>query len=138
MKFQCPKCNGLSCDYPEGDTASCGPCGCLMLPYKKTVGFDETVVNISKECYPPEETIIEFKGKNIPKLPNDKINPSHYKSHPSGIECISITRHMSFNIGNAIKYLWRCDLKNGLEDLKKAAWYIQDEIKKRENDNTKS
>lgn len=68
----------------------------------------------------------------------DKINPSHYKSHPSGIECISITRHMSFNIGNAIKYLWRCDLKNGLEDLKKAAWYINDEIKKRENDNTKS
>ena len=62
----------------------------------------------------------------------DKINPSHYKSHPSGIECIAVTRHMSFNIGNAIKYLWRCDLKNGIEDLKKAVWYIQDEINKRE------
>ena len=68
----------------------------------------------------------------------DKINPDHYKSHPSGIECIDVTRHMSFNIGNAIKYLWRCDLKNGIEDLKKAVWYIQDEIKQREKQNEKN
>lgn len=35
-------------------------------------------------------------------------HPKHYNDHPSGIECITITRHMNFNIGNAIKYLWRC------------------------------
>ena len=61
-------------------------------------------------------------------------HPKHYMSHPSGIECIQITRHMGFNLGNAIKYIWRADLKNdAIEDLKKAVWYLQDEIKKREN-----
>jgi hypothetical protein len=71
----------------------------------------------------------------------DAVNsPAHYTSHPAececgrGIECIQITEHMSFCIGNAIKYLWRADLKNdAIEDLKKAAWYINREIQKREN-----
>ncbi len=54
--------------------------------------------------------------------------PKHYNSHPSGIQCIEITRHMNFNLGNAIKYLWRTDHKNGVQDLEKAVWYIQDEI----------
>lgn len=63
---------------------------------------------------------------------HDPVNhPDHYTKHPSGIECIEITRHMSFNLGNAVKYIWRADLKNGLEDLEKAIWYLQDEIKKR-------
>jgi hypothetical protein len=51
----------------------------------------------------------------------DVVNhPSHYTSHPSGIEAIQITEHMSFLMGNAMKYLWRADLKNGVEDLQKA------------------
>lgn len=58
--------------------------------------------------------------------------PKHYNEHPSGVECIQITEHMNFCLGNAIKYLWRADLKNGVEDLKKAVWYIQREIAKRE------
>lgn len=58
--------------------------------------------------------------------------PEHYNSHPSGIECIQITEHLSFTIGNAVKYLWRADLKGGLEDLKKARWYLDREIAKRE------
>lgn len=64
----------------------------------------------------------------------DTVNhPAHYTSHPSGIECIQITEHMSFNLGNAIKYLWRADEKGApIEDLKKAVWYIQREIAKRE------
>lgn len=67
----------------------------------------------------------------------DKINPDHYKSHPSGIECIEITRHHNFNIGNVIKYCWRQGLKEGetsLTDLKKAQWYLNDEISKIEKD----
>lgn len=76
-------------------------------------------------------------------MKHDSVNhPQHYTSHPSGVECITITRHMSFNVGNAIKYLWRAGLKGGashpdanpneghIEDLRKAAWYINDEIKK--------
>lgn len=69
----------------------------------------------------------------------DNVNhPEHYTKHPSGIECIEITRHYCFDIGNAIKYLWRAGLKKDaslsdnqkeIEDLKKAIWYIKDRIK---------
>lgn len=66
---------------------------------------------------------------------HDAVNhPSHYTSDPSGIECIQITRHRNFNIGNAIKYLWRAGLKEDakVQDLRKAIWYIEDEIKRLE------
>jgi hypothetical protein len=63
----------------------------------------------------------------------DAINqPPHYTKHPSGIECIAITEHMNFNLGNAMKYLWRADLKSDWEsDLKKAVWYIERELARR-------
>jgi hypothetical protein len=59
-------------------------------------------------------------------------HPSHYTSHPSGIECIQVTEHMNFNLGNAVKYLWRSDLKaeTPIEDLQKARWYIEREIQR--------
>jgi len=56
-------------------------------------------------------------------------HPEHYNKHPSGIECIDVVRHFNFNLGNVIKYLWRAPHKGAtIEDLKKAAWYLQDEI----------
>ncbi len=55
-------------------------------------------------------------------------NPAHYRAHPSGVECITITEHMGFNLGNAVKYLWRSSLKGGADDLRKAVWYIEREI----------
>lgn len=59
--------------------------------------------------------------------------PLHYRSHPSGVECIDIVEPLGFNIGNAIKYLWRCGLKGSeVEDLKKARWYVEREIARRE------
>jgi hypothetical protein len=63
----------------------------------------------------------------------DVVNhPQHYTNHPSGIECIQITEHMGFNLGNALKYIWRCDLKkDAIEDLEKAKWYIERELQKR-------
>lgn len=66
-------------------------------------------------------------------MSDDTVNhPAHYTSHPSGVECIQITEHMGFNLGNALKYIWRADLKgDALEDLRKAAWYIEREIAKR-------
>lgn len=67
----------------------------------------------------------------------DSVNhPKHYNSHPSGLECITVTRHHNFNTGNAMKYLWRCGLKDGhtdIEDLKKAVWYLNDEIERLQN-----
>lgn len=59
-------------------------------------------------------------------------HPAHYNSHPAGIECIDVVEHMPFNVGNAVKYLWRADHKGGLEDLRKAAWYVAREIERRE------
>lgn len=66
-------------------------------------------------------------------LADDEVaHPAHYTSHASGIECIEITRHMSFNLGNAVKYIWRADEKGSpVTDLEKAVWYIQDEIARR-------
>lgn len=64
-------------------------------------------------------------------------NPKHYTSHPSGVECIEITQHYDFCIGNAIKYLWRAGIKTEegysgnekeIEDLQKAVWYINHKI----------
>lgn len=64
----------------------------------------------------------------------DPVNhPNNYKSHPSGIECIDVTEHMNFCLGNAMKYIWRVDVKGkAIEDLYKAKWYIEREIQRRE------
>jgi hypothetical protein len=77
----------------------------------------------------------EYIGEEIlltPKEAFDPVNkPKHYNVDPSGVECITITRHRNFNIGNAIKYLWRAGLKDAeVQDLEKAIWYINDEIKR--------
>ena len=74
---------------------------------------------------------------------HDAVNhPKHYTSHASGVECIEITRHYTFDIGNAIKYLWRAglkkeqglsDIEKEIEDCKKAIWYINDHIKHLKN-----
>lgn len=88
-----------------------------------------------------------FITKTSTQSPFDNVNhPQHYTSHPSGVECIDITRHHDFCIGNAIKYLWRAGLKSEqglsdkekqIEDLQKAIWYIQDEIKQLKKSNKK-
>jgi len=61
---------------------------------------------------------------------DDKVNhPKHYNSHPSGIEAIEVARHMNFNLGNVLKYIWRSGHKfDRLEDLRKAQFYLNDEI----------
>lgn len=79
-----------------------------------------------------------FKREDTDKYTSiDRINPSYYKQHPSGVECIEITKHYDFCIGNAIKYLWRCGLKQEegisnkdkeIEDINKAIWYLQKKV----------
>lgn len=73
----------------------------------------------------------------------DNVNhPEWYTKHPAGIECIDVIRYYPFNVGCAIKYLWRAGLKKDaslsdkekeIEDLKKAIWYIEDRIKQLSN-----
>lgn len=62
----------------------------------------------------------------------DPVNhPAHYTKHPSGVECIDVTEWMNFNKGNAMKYIWRAgDKGDEIEDLRKAAWYLDREIKR--------
>jgi hypothetical protein len=66
-------------------------------------------------------------------LVNDPVNhPRHYTQHPSGVEAITICEHENFCRGNALKYLLRAGIKSPdpVEDLRKAAWYIQREIER--------
>lgn len=76
---------------------------------------------------------VTHKGRDL-EITVDQVNhPPHYTSDPSGVECIQITRHRNFNIGNAFKYLWRAGLKDEaktIQDLEKAVFYINDEIKR--------
>ena len=97
----------------------------------------------SKECFYKYMSMFTDKADKLEPLSqscksakHDPVDhPKHYTTHPSGVECIQITRHMNFNLGNAIKYIWRCgDKGNPIEDLKKAIWYLQDEIKRIENE----
>ena len=86
-----------------------------------------------EQCKPKDmEQKTEIKVDNVN-------HPAHYNSHPSGIECIEIARHHNFNIGNSMKYLWRAGLKSEkgmedadkqVEDLRKAIFYINDEIER--------
>lgn len=92
-----------------------------------------------KDTIPAEEVAQALKGlregKQLVDYPiHDAVNhPKHYVSHPSGIECIQVTEAMGFCLGNALKYIWRADLKNdAIEDLRKAIWYIEREIALRE------
>ena len=88
---------------------------------------------MNKYPYPERDAnyVIGVDVSDNPK--HDPVNhPKHYTQHPSGVECIQITEHMGFNLGNAFKYLWRADLKHdAIEDMEKAVWYIQREIQKR-------
>jgi hypothetical protein len=65
-------------------------------------------------------------------------HPPHYNSHPSGIEQIEVTGHMNFCLGNAVKYIWRCDDKDdAIQDLQKAIFYLKWEIKRRGGETNK-
>lgn len=75
----------------------------------------------------------------LPKDKKDKVNhPSHYTQ--GGVECIDALAAATVNLqgieavctANAIKYLWRWKQKNGIEDLKKAKWYIDKLISEEE------
>lgn len=120
-KVPCHRCGTGTYWVGESRTATehaiqCHKCGALWVYENKT--YDEAM---REHC--------EFIIHQMTSA-KDTINPSHYKSHPSGIECIQITRHMSFNTGNAMKYIWRAGLKSpsATEDLNKAMWYLHDEI----------
>jgi len=76
-------------------------------------------------------------GRQNTSTTDGRVNhPKHYNEHPTGIECIDIVEHFSFNLGNAIKYVWRAGLKPDSEfelDIRKAIWYLERELKQHES-----
>lgn len=98
---------------------------------EKKPSKEETEESHSRTWHLKRENTEPSKEENVKE---DLVNhPKHYTSDPSGVECIQITRHRNFNVGNAIKYLWRNGLKDGnssIQDLEKAIWYLKDEIKR--------
>ena len=87
---------------------------------------------------PREDPCHTISLKGISILTDPINHPKHYTSHPSGVECIQVTEHMNFNLGNVVKYLWRSDNKHQtpVEDLKKARWYLDREIERIQKTNT--
>ena len=73
---------------------------------------------------------------------SDPVNhPTHYTSSQARcqcglpIECIQVAEHWNFTLGNALKYMWRCDYKgHKLEDLRKARFYLERSIQQLEKD----
>lgn len=117
-----------------------------MFPKLAPEGFVEPDNKTIGPCFPgPFDREDPDSGTFVIEEPKEDINreggpvnhPKHYNSHPSGIECIVIARWYDFDIGNAIKYIYRHGLKHDegkedidktIEDLEKAIWYIRDEI----------
>lgn len=105
----------------------------------------EMIIFDDKNNYHNFDFMLACKFKLIGENEDDKVNsPSHYTwlKDKCGIEVIDITRHLDFDLGNAIKYLLRSghkqeegmtDKEKQIEDLKKAVWYINDKIKTIEN-----
>ena len=120
-KSICPECkmafpldDGVRC--PEG-----GPLHCSFVCVNKNV-----------EAKRQLRQFLDQQKKEKPDVFFHPVNkPRHYVSHKSGVECIKVTEHMNFCLGNAMKYIWRADLKGGSEDLKKAIWYLGREIDRR-------
>ena len=102
-------------------------------------GQEEIMQTMNDRWDKTERNLPDFERGPFPNLlshaavEEDVVNhPTHYTSHPSGIECIQITEHMGFNMGNALKYIWRADLKGkSIQDMEKAIYYIKREINKR-------
>ena len=114
---------------PSPDDQVCRTCGLLGAALG---GHRELVCNCPETPgapHPGWHTRTEHEA-----AAHDAVNhPRHYTAHPSGVECIAITEHFNFCLGNAVKYIWRAGLKGSeIEDLKKARWYLDREIARRE------
>lgn len=103
----------------------------ILMPDNNTVV--NTNGNQKVTCMPQIVGDKEFFTPTFERIKPDMVNsPSHYSwlKDKCGIEVIDITRHLDFDLGNAIKYILRAGRKkDAIEDLKKAIWYLNDKIK---------
>lgn len=122
------------CDHC-GDT--CDECKLKNMYDEET---DEFIDNYSCAFDAMDDKMLEKIYSWYKELDTDMVNhPSHYTQ--GGIECIDALKAATVSktgieavcTANAIKYLWRYEEKNGIEDVKKARWYIDRLIKELEN-----
>lgn len=120
----------MNCYAHGSDELLCQSCAREL--DERRIAFEKQIREMKNAGESPEQMAEARTGsggaEDVPY--RDDVNrPDHYTSHPSGVECIEIVEHMSFNLGNAIKYLWRSGKKSdALTDLRKAIWYIEREI----------
>lgn len=121
----------------KGQLYICELCGSEFQESKLAMTSEEGL-RICDDCVEQVHDLIEeTRDKDVfagDKPPVDLVNhPPHYKTHPYGLECIEVTEHMNFCTGNAVKYIWRAGEKGDvIQDLKKAVWYLNREIERRE------
>lgn len=154
-------CNGIECCYGCKMYGKTGDCVAYARLYPKEVarllGFEvieddtpavaEAVEENSEDAKPkrrtlgvsnPTDDMTEYVEKYLEAVKPDPVNrPAHYTS--GGIECINamqaafgVEAVKDFCLCNAFKYLWRHRNKNGVEDLKKARWYLNRLIREME------
>ena len=82
--------------------------------------------------FPLDPVEAEEANKKIAEAIDMINHPPHYADKGAGVECIDVVELFNFNMGNAIKYIWRTDDKGDpIENLRKAEWYIKREIERR-------
>lgn len=135
----------MSAKLPPETIVGCPTCGarpyapCVELDGAGYVGLAGGVHSAREASYASLPAVISAAAAH------DHVNhPSHYTSSPAKcsacghpIECIDVVEHMTFSVGNAVKYAWRNGLKSGasaVEDLKKAMWYLDREIQRLEKE----
>lgn len=134
VKFECLEdwtevvdCSGCETCSLNHDKSTCNTVICAAGDRNDNTG-------IVFKKYTPETTgKPEEPAAPIEDLKHDPVShPAHYTGK-NGVECIQVTEQFNFNRGNAIKYIWRAgekDPSKEIEDLKKAVWYIEREIKR--------
>lgn len=120
-------------ENPSNFPAKCSSCSYDSSPDNPFPGWTSMAGPMSFKTLADFPEVLREKMEDIIEeiKAEDMVNhPPHYTTHPSGVECIQITEHMNFCLGNAMKYIWRAGDKHEtpLEDLKKAKWYIEREI----------
>ena len=93
----------------------------------------ETKVKPEDKPSPFVEALNKCEKRSALKSSSPVVHPDHYNAHPSGVECIDVAQWFGFNLGNAIKYIWRCEHKGKKkEDINKAIEYLKLELKRME------
>jgi hypothetical protein len=106
------------------------------VPYRLTV-TETSLAGALSVLADAKRAAEEGERRRAAEQPDPVNHPPHYTSSPARcecgrqIECIDVTRHLNFNRGNVIKYVWRAGSKGSeVEDLEKALWYLKDELER--------